>query len=312
MIGRREFITLFGGTAVAWPLAARAQQPAMPVIGFLSTGSAEDRVSRVLAFRKGLSELGYVEGRNVAIEYRWSENDDTRLMELARDLVRHGVAVIATLGGTAPVLAAKSVTTTIPIVFGMGGDPLRLGLVSSLNRPGGNVTGVNFMSGDLGTKRFGLLHEMLPQSGTFALLVNSKAADIESEIADAQTAALATGHKVEILVASTSAEIDAAFARLLQTHADALLVSADALFMNRRVQIVTLAARHAIPAIYPFRQYTQAGGLMSYGASVTEQAHQTGIYTGRILKGELPANLPVMRATMFEFVITCKQPRLSA
>src|SRR5262245_53177625 len=190
----------------------------MPVIGFLSTGSAEDRVSRLLAFRKGLSELGYVEGRNVAIEYRWSENDDTRLMELARDLVRHGVAVIATLGGTAPVLAAKSVTTTIPIVFGMGGDPLRLGLVSSLNRPGGNVTGVNFMSADLGTKRFGLLHEMLPQSGTFTLLVNSKAAAIESEIADAQTAALATGHKVEIFVASTSAEIDAAFARLLQTH----------------------------------------------------------------------------------------------
>jgi ABC-type uncharacterized transport system substrate-binding protein len=300
---RRDFITLLGGTAAAaWPLTAGAQQP-MPVIGFLHAGSPEPAATNVASFRRGLSETGYVEGRNVTIEYRWAQDDAARLAEGAADLVRRRVAVIATLGGTAPPLAAKAATTTIPIVFGMGGDPVRIGLVAGLNRPGGNITGVNFMSGELGGKRLAIMHELLSRAARFGLLVNPDAALAATEATDARVAASAIGRDIEVVTAATPRDIDSAFARFMQTRIDALLVSPDALFFNRRVQIVTLSARHVLPAIFAFREYAAAGGLMSYGASLMEQARQTGVYTGRILKGEKPLDMPVLRASKFEFVL---------
>ena len=300
---RREFITLLGGAAAAWPLAARAQQPAMPVVGFLQTGSPEATASLVTAFRQGLSESGYVEGRNVAIDYRWAQNETARLPELAAELVRSRVAVIAAPGGIAPALVAKAATTTIPIVFSTGADPVEIGLVASLNRPGGNVTGISYMNVELGAKRLGLLHELLPGAARFALLVDPNSSVTASTVADVQAAAAIIGRQIEVLAAGTNSEIDASFASRAHQRLDALLVNPMPLFYDRRVQILTLAARHAVPTIYPAREWAEAGGMMSYGSSFADQYRQTGIYTGRILKGEKPADLPVLRATKFELVI---------
>jgi putative ABC transport system substrate-binding protein len=300
---RREFVALLGGVAT-WPLAARAQQPAVPVIGYLVTGLSQDESTVLAAFRKGLSETGHVEGRNVAVEYRFAQNEFDRLPELATDLVRRRVSVIVTsAGGTAPALAAKTATTTIPIVFGTGGDPVQMGLVASLNRPGGNITGIAIMNVEIVPKRLGLLRELLPGAARFGVLVNPNNPNTEPIIKDAQAAGPALGRQIEILTAGTNREIDTVFASLAQKRVDALLVNPDPLFVNRRVQLATLAARNAVPTIFGERDSVAVGGLMSYGASQTDQARQVGIYTGRILKGEKPADLPVMQAVKFEFII---------
>jgi putative ABC transport system substrate-binding protein len=306
-VNRRSFITLLGGTAAAWPLAVRAQQPAMPVVGFLDSRSPDTVAHLVAAFRKGLGETGYVEGRNVVIEFRWAHNESARLPELAADLVRRRVAVIATPGSTAAAIAAKAATTTIPIIFSGGGNPVQTGLVASLNRPGGNVTGISSMNVELGAKRLGLLHELVPSAARFFVLINPKNPFAEAFVTDVRTAAM--GRQIEVVSASTNLDIDTAFAILVQKRADALLVSPDPLFVSRRVQLATLAARHAVPAIYPFREDVEAGGLMSYGASNTDLIRQAGVYTGRVLKGEKPADLPVMQATKFEFVINLQTAR---
>jgi putative tryptophan/tyrosine transport system substrate-binding protein len=298
---RREFITLLSGAA-AWPFGARAQQQ-MPVIGFLNSASPEGYAPMMVAFRQGLSEIGYVEGQNVAIEYRLANNELDRLPELAADLVRRRVAVIAASGGTAVPLAAKAATTTIPIVFGVGGDPVKFGFVASFNRPGGNVTGISFMSDQLVPKRVGLLHELVPGAVRFALLVNPTIPNTETLTRDSQAAASAIGRQIEVLTASTNRDIDLAFASLVQKQADALLVAPGVLFANRRVQLTTLAARHAVPAIYFDREFAEAGGLMSYGANISDVMRQLGIYTGRVLRGEKPADMPVMQPTKFELVI---------
>jgi len=309
MIGRREFITLIGGVA-AWPLAARAQQAQSPVVGYLSASSASS--ARInpgpMALLKGLNETGHVDGKNVAIEFRWAENQVDRLPELATDLVRRRVAVIYAAGAPEAVLAAKAATTTIPIVFATGGDPVRRGLVPSLNRPGGNVTGVVFISAQATGKRLGLLHDVVPRAAKFAMLVNSAVA-YEPDIADAQMAASAIGAKIEVFSAATSREIDAAFAGLLQKRADALLVNDSAFFFERRVQIATLAARYAVPAAYHERAFSDVGGLMSYGSNLADEIRQAGVYVGRILNGEKPADLPVLLPTMYEFVINLQTAR---
>ena len=304
---RRDFMTLLGGTAAAWPLAARAQQ-AMPVVGFLHSGSPEATAFVVAPFRQGLSEAGYVEGRDVKIEYRWAYDNNDRLPELAADLVRRRVAVIATPNGTPAALAAKAATMTTPIVFQIAGDPVQIGLVDSLNRPGGNVTGVTSMNVEIGAKRLGLLHELLPAAKRFAVLVNpnNPGSDMSKVV---QMAASGIGRQIETLTATTNREIDTAFATLLQKGAEALLTSPDAFFIIRRVQIVTLAARHAVPAMYHVRDFTDVGGLMSYTTSLAELFRQTGTYTGRILKGEKPAVMPVMQPTKFEFVINLQTAR---
>ena len=307
---RREFITLLCGAAATWPIAARAQQPAMPVIGFLSASSPEPVAHLVTAFRKGLSEMSYVEGRNVGIEFRWAHNELNRLPELAADLLRRQVAVIATPSSVQGALAAKALTTTIPIVFSTTTDPVQAGLVASLNRPGGNVTGLASMGIEIGGKLLGLLHELLPGAGRFAVLVNPDAPVLaEPMIKEVQSAASAIGRQIDVLTARTNREIDTAFASLVQKRADALVVSTQTLFVNRRVQLVTLAARHAVPTIYHSRDYADVGGLMSYGPSSTDQFRQVGVYTGRVLKGEKPADLPVMQATKFEFVINLQTAR---
>jgi putative tryptophan/tyrosine transport system substrate-binding protein len=285
---RRAFISLLGGAA-AWPLAARAQQPAMPVIGFLNGASPEFYSGRLRAFRQGLSETGYIEGRNVAIEYRWAEERYDRLPSLAVDLVRHGVSVFAVTPSPA-VLAAKAATATIPIVFLFGGDPVELGLVASLNRPGGNITGVTFLSVELGQKLLELLHELVPAATTFALLVNP-ANPGSAKPRDFQEAAGALALRILPLEASTGSEIDLAFATLVQQRADALLVPAENLFFNHRNQLVTLAARHAIPTIYAYREFPAASGLMSYGASLADAYRQQGLYVGKILRGAKPTDL---------------------
>jgi putative tryptophan/tyrosine transport system substrate-binding protein len=300
--GRREFIATLGSAVAAWPLAARAQPAAMPVIGFLGPGSPGAFVNLVAAFRKGLNEIGYVEGQNVAIEYRWAHNQFDRLPELAADLVRRRVAVIAVISN-AGAQAAKAASTTIPIVFGFGGDPVQLGVVASLNRPGGNVTGVTTMGVEVAAKRLGLLHELLPQAALFAVLVDANSPLMETTIKDLHAAALAIGRKIEVLAATTNRDIDTAFASLVQKRADALLVSPEPLFRDRRVQILTLAARHVVPAMYPTRDYAEAGGLMSYGSDFTDVFRQTGVYAGRVLKGEKPADMPVLQATKLEFII---------
>ena len=307
---RREFITIASGAAVALPLVARAQQPAMPVVGYLYSGTPESSERFVAAFRAGLNEVGFFEGRNVAIEFRWAQNDPGRLPELAADLVRRQVAVIATPGSTPATLAAKAATMTIPIVFYSGGDPVRLGLVASFNLPGGNLTGITSMNAELGSKRLGLLHELLPGAARFAVLVQSNSPLTEAFVAEVRAAAAALGLHVEVLSASDNRDIDSAFTSLVQKRADALLVSSDVLFTSRRVQLITLAVHHRVPAIYPFREDAEAGGLMSYGSSVIDPSRQVGIYTGRILRGEKPADLPVMRSIKFEFVINLQVAKL--
>jgi ABC-type uncharacterized transport system substrate-binding protein len=299
---RREFIGLIGGAA-AWPLAVSAQQAAMPVIGYLHVGTSAESRDRVVAFHRGLKELGFVEGRNVAIEYRWADNQRDRLSELAVDLIRRGVAVIAAPSGADTARVVKGLTTTIPIVFSTGVDPVQTGLVRSLNQPGGNATGVADVGVGVVGKRLGLLHELLPGAVRFALLVTPGSAAGESTIAEVESAAAAIGRQVDVLSATTNLDIDAAFARLAQKRADALLVAPQILFSTRRVQLVTLAARHAVPAMYYQREYVEAGGLMSYGSSIIDRERQLGVYTGRILKGEKPADLPILRAVKFEFVI---------
>jgi putative ABC transport system substrate-binding protein len=299
---RRQFITLLGGAA-AWPLAARAQQPAIPVIGYLDAGAPETSARLAAAFRKGLAETGYTESRNVAIEYRWARNEYDRLSEMASDLVRRQVIVIAAMGGSPTALAAKAATTTIPIVFGFGGDPVQTGLVASLNRPGGNITGVVTMNLELAAKRLGLLHELVPGATRFAVLVNANNSAAALLTRDALAATAPASWQIEFLAVSTNRDLSAAFASLAQKRADALMVTPELLFVSRRVQLLTLAARHAVPTIYPSREFTEAGGLMSYGSSFTDMYRQAGIYTGRILKGEKPADLPVMQPTTFELVI---------
>jgi putative ABC transport system substrate-binding protein len=287
---------------------ARAQQAAMPVIGFLHSGSPEANVNRVAAFRKGLTEAGYVESQNVAIEFRWAAGQDDRLPDLAADLVHRRVAVIATPGSTPAALAAKAATTTIPIVFAIGADPVALGLVASLSRTGGNVTGVSFQSVELVVKQFGMLRELAP-GARFVALVNPTSAFTGAVVNDLQASASALGLPIEILRAGTAREIDAAFANLVQKPASALLTSPDAFFFNRRAQIVTLAARHALPAVYPVREFVDIGGLMTYGSNVDNACQQAGIYVGRILKGEKPADLPVMQPTKFELVLNLNTAR---
>jgi ABC-type uncharacterized transport system substrate-binding protein len=303
---RREFITLLGGATTAaslsWPLAARAQQAAMPVIGVLHAGSPEANVSVMAAFRRGLAEAGYAEGRNVAIEFRWAHNDASRLPELAADLVRNRVAVIATPGTVVSALTAKALTTTIPIVFNTGSDPVEVGLVASLNKPGGNVTGVGYMNTELAGKRLGMLHELLPKAARFALLVERANPSNDAVVADLQAAAASIGRDIEV-AAVTSSDIIPAFAGLVQKRVDAVLTSPSQLLYDRRMQVLALAARYTLPVIYPAREWAEAGGLMSYGSSFTEQNRQAGIYVGRVLKGEKLANLPILRATRFELVI---------
>jgi putative ABC transport system substrate-binding protein len=300
---RRAFIMLLAGAAAAWPLAAQAQQATLPVIGYLDAGAPETSARLAAAFRKGLSETGYVEGRNVAIEYRWARNEYDRLPEMASDLVRRQVIVIAAMGAAGPARAAKASTTTIPIVFGFGGDPVQSGLVASFNRPGGNITGVVTMNVELAAKRLGLLHELLPGATRFAVLVNANNPAAASLTRDALAATAPAGWQIEFLAVTTNRDLNAAFASVAQKRADALMVTPELLFVGRRVQLLTLAARHAVPTIYPSREFAEAGGLMSYGSSFTDMHRQAGIYTGRILKGEKPADLPVMQPTTFEFVI---------
>jgi putative tryptophan/tyrosine transport system substrate-binding protein len=300
---RRTFITLLGGAA-ALPLAARAQQSAVPVIGLVNAGSREASASRVAAFRKGLSETGYVEGQNVAVEYHWFSGQYDRLPTLMADLVRRRVAIIATPGGTLAASAAKAATTTIPIVFGVAEDPVTLGLVSSLARPGGNATGTNVFLWEVAAKRLGLLHELAPRAVRVAVLINpGNVPSGEATLRDLPEAARAIGLQIQILNASTSREIEAAFATLVRDRADALFVAPDTFFISRRVQFATLATRHGIPAAYSTREEVEAGGLMSYGTDIPDMWRQVGIYAGQVLKGAKPADLPVVQATKFEFVI---------
>ena len=299
---RREFITLLGSAAVAWPVAATAQQAAMPVIGWLGSGSPGPSASAVIVFRQGLAEAGYVEGRNVAIEYRWAEGQYDRLPALAAELVRRQVAVIVATPIPA-ALAAKSATATIPIVFSAAADPVNLGLVGSLARPGGNATGVGFFQAELSAKQLDLLRELRPNAARIGVLVNPANANVEGLTKDVTAAAAALRIEIEIVHARDSREIGEAFAKLVHNKAGALLVGADSFFFNRRVQLATLAARHAIPAVFFNREFAEAGGLMSYGSSLSEMNRQLGVYTGRILKGAKPDELPVVQSSKFELVI---------
>jgi putative ABC transport system substrate-binding protein len=299
---RRQFITLLGGAAAGWPFAARAQQRTMPVIGLLNLASPDEFADRMRAFRQGLKDAGYVEGENVTVEYLWANNEVERLPELASRLVRKKVGVIATIG-TSPALAAKAATTTIPIVFASGSDPVKIGLVASLNRPGGNVTGITFVAAELGAKLLGLLHDLQPGLVRVGVLVDPRVPFAESFLSDVQAAASAIRKQVEVLHASAGRDIDMVFASLAQKPIDALLVGPGPFFNNRRVQLVTLAAYHRVPAIYSQPEAAEAGGLMSYGASRSDAYRQAGVYTGRILKGKKPADLPVVQSNKFEFVI---------
>jgi putative tryptophan/tyrosine transport system substrate-binding protein len=304
-IGRRELLAALGGAAAAWPLAARAQQQTMPVVGFLHTSTAAPFLDMVGAFRKGLNEAGFIEGQNVAIEYRWAEFQYDRLPALATDLVARRVTVISVFGPPA-ALAAKAATVTIPIVFSVGVDPVDTGLVASLNRPGGNLTGVTLLTSSLGAKRVGLLRELIPKADLIALLVNPNSPDSAPQVADVQVAAREAGQRVMVLNATTDPDIDAAFATLSRQRIGGLMVGADQFFDTRRDRIVALAARHSMPTIYHRRDFVAGGGLMSYGTSIVEVYRQVGVYTGRILKGEKPADLPVLQPTKFELVINLK------
>jgi len=298
---RREFITLLGSAALTWPLAVRGQQSQTPIVGFVDGGSSNAR--RAAAFHGGLNETGYVEGQNVTVEYHWLDGQYDRLPSLMADLVRR-VAVIATPVSNPASLAAKAATTTVPIVFGVGEDPVKLRLVASLARPGGNATGINFFGQEVVAKRLGLLHELVPKAVRIAVLVNPANVQVaETTLRDTSEAARVLGLQTHTLNASTSREIEAAFATLLRDRADALFVAGDAFFVSRRVQFATLTARHAIPAIYSVREYVEAGGLMSYGTDDLNRFRQAGIYTGQILRGAKPADLPVMQSTKFEFLI---------
>jgi ABC-type uncharacterized transport system substrate-binding protein len=303
---RRAFITLLGGAA-AWPLAARAEQAALPVVGLIDAGSAAERAMQVAAFRKGLAEAGYQEGQNVALEFRWAEGQYGRFGELATDLVRRRVSVIVTPSSATAALAAKSATTTIPIVFGAGGDPVKQGLVASLSRPGGNATGVNFFTVELAAKRLQLLRDLERSAKRVAVLVNPTDPEGYQIVRDVEAAAGEL--QIGIHEVSTGRDIDPAFAGMMREKVDALLVAPGTFFNTRRVQLAILAARHAIPAIYPVRAYTEAGGLISYGSDIFDAYRQVGVYTGRILKGAKPADLPVMQSTKFELVINLNTAR---
>jgi len=307
---RREFITLLGGAA-AWPLVAEAQQAGMPVIGFLDSRSPDALTDRLRGFRQGLKDAGYVEGENVIILYRWAENQLDRLPLLAAELVRRQVAVIATTGGTAVVLAAKAATTTMPIVFLAAEDPVRLGLVASLARPGGNLTGINFFNTELAGKMLELLRELVPATNRVAVLVNpATTTTTETVLRDAEAAAGAMRLQIQAVRASTSSEIDAAFATFVRERPDALFVASDPFFNARRLQLAQLAGRHGLPAIYSGREFAEVGGLMAYGSDITHAYRQMGVYVGRILKGAKPADLPVMQATKFELVINHQTARM--
>jgi putative ABC transport system substrate-binding protein len=309
-IGRRQFVSALGGAAAAWPLAARAQQQALPIVGFLRTGSADANARNVAAFHKGLNETGYVDGQNVTVEYHWLEGQSERLPALMTDLIRRQVAVIATPGNTATALAAKAATATVPIVFGVGEDPVRLGLVVSLARPGGNATGINFFDTEVTAKRLRLLHDLVPKAVHVAVLVNpANAAIAESTIGEVQKAAPLIGLQIQILNATMIGEIDTAFASFARERPDALFVAGDAFFASRAVQFATLTARDKIPTTYAVRDFVTVGGLMSYGTDFAETCRQVGAYTGQILKGAKPADLPVLQSTKFEFVINLQTAR---
>jgi putative ABC transport system substrate-binding protein len=308
---RREFISLLGGAAAAWPIMVRAQQPAMPMVGFLDPRSPEANADRVGAFRQGLKDAGYVEGENVAIDYRWAENQMDRLPELAAELVRRRVAVIAASGGPDTAFAAKMSTTVIPIVFAVGDDPVRLGLVASLARPGGNLTGINFFVSELAAKRLELLRQLVPTATRVAVLVNPTEATLtESTLRDVEAVARVVGLQIKVLNASTSREIDMAFETIGRERPDALFVGTDPFFVSRRVQLAQLTTLHKVPAIYALRQYAESGGLMSYGASLTDTYRQMGAYAGRLLKGAKPADLPVVQASKFELVVNAQTARM--
>jgi putative ABC transport system substrate-binding protein len=308
-IGRRELLVALGGAAAGWPLAGRAQQPAMPVIGFLHTASPDGNAGRVRAFREGLKEAGFVEGENVAVEYRWAEYQLDRLPALADELVRRPVAVIvAPIGSVA--FAAKAATKTIPIGFIVAEDPVKLGLVASLNRPGGNLTGINFLNAELAAKRLGLLRELVPGAVRIAVLVDPTSTTTESTLRDVRAASRAMGLQIQVLNASTSREIDAIFESFVRARPDALFPAVSAFFVDRRVQLALQAMLHRLPGIFPAREHVDAGGLMSYGASLTDAYRQVGVYTGRILKGAKPADLPVVQSSKFELVINHQTARM--
>jgi putative ABC transport system substrate-binding protein len=306
---RRQFITLLSG-AVSWPLSARTQQPQSPVIGFLNPFSPDGQTDRLRGFRQGLADAGYVEGVNLAIEYRWAEGHLGRLPTLAAELVHRRVVLIAVTGGPTPAFAAKGATATIPIIFTVGDDPVRLGLVASLARPGGNVTGINFFANELAAKRLELLRELVPSATRIAVLVNpAEATNTESTLKDVDSAANAMGLQIKKFNASTSREINETFANFARERPDAIFIGPDAFFTARRVQLALLAAFHRLPVIYPLRPYTEAGGLMSYGSDIVDAYRQVGSYAGRILKGATPADLPVVRASKFELVINAETAR---
>jgi ABC-type uncharacterized transport system substrate-binding protein len=305
-VKRREFITLLGGAAAMWPIAAQAQQAAIPVIGFLHSATSNSYAPMTTAFRKSLNEAGYVEGQNVAIEYRWAESHLDRLPELAADLVRRQVSVIFTGGGSDPSLAAKAATSKIPIVFANGTDPVEAGLVASLNRPGGNITGITFLNNTLGPKEVEAMHELVPKAAIIAVLLNPKLATAASQLKDVEMAARTLGLQVQVLHASTEPDLDMVFASLLQLRVGGLAIGADAFFFSRRDQLVGLATRYSVPTVYPWREAVTAGGLVSYGASVTDAYRLAGIYAGRILKGDKPAELPVQQSTKTELAINLK------
>jgi ABC-type uncharacterized transport system substrate-binding protein len=308
---RRDFIAAVGSTAVSWPCVGRAQQPGMPLIGFLDTRSPDVLVDRLRGFRRGLNETGYVEGENVAIDYRWADNQLDKIPMQAAELVRRQVAVIVASGGPFVVLAVKAVTTTIPIVFLATEDPVRLGLVANLARPGGNITGINFLSGELTGKRLELLRGLVPSATRGALLVNpANAAGTEATLHDVQVAARTMGLQIQVLKAGSIGEIDAAFAALVRERAEALFVGADSFFQSRRLQLSLLAMRHAVPATYSTREFAEAGGLLTYGSNVTDAYREASAYTGRVLKGAKPADLPVVQSSKFEMVINAQTARI--